>query len=144
MDLRFIPQTVGPEAEIIDVKVAPQLFNLLELASIELGNDSPEYHSAILSYFLDKLSKQNFSPFIVSRRLNHGLLKGKPIKSIKFSGWELSQRISLIRAKSCVTATADIIKLVILTIYEDVLKERKVKQIQNIKKQIAQFHTLYI
>ncbi|MCY7296317.1 hypothetical protein [Alteromonas sp. a30] len=144
MDLRFIPQTIGPEAEIINVKVAPQLFNLLELASIELGNDSPEYHSAILSFFLDKLSKQQFSPFVVNRQLNHGILKGKAMKTITFSGWELSQRISLIRAKSCLNATGDIIKLVILNIYEEVLKERKVKQIQKVRKQIAQFHTLYI
>lgn len=144
MDFRSIPNPIGLDADIIEVKLPTQLYNLIELAGLELGQNTPEYHSAIMAYFIDKFSKQTFSPFVLNRRLNHGLLKGKPIKLIKFSGWEISLKFNLIRAKSNLDSTADIVKLVILMIYEEVLKERKLSSNQELKKRISQFHTLHI
>jgi len=144
MDFRSIPQHLGLKADVIEVKLPAQLFNLVELASFELGQNTPAFHSALLSYFIDQFSKQTFSPFVLNRRLNHGLLKGKAIKHMKFSGWEISLKFNLIRAKSNLKSTVDIVKLVILNIYEEVLKRKNKQHIQTLKKRIAHFHTVYI
>lgn len=137
MDLspRKLPQ--GSSLHVIDCRVPAHIIDILNLASFALGERGAKYPSRLLQYYLQHLSQENFSRRDLEKRMEHGLLKGKAQRPVHLKSQASVNAVATLKIKARTNDTADVVKLAVLKIYEDILRYRNPDSIKQLKQQMA-------
>lgn len=124
---------------IIESRVPVHLLDILNLASLVLGSKNQKYPHRLLKFYIHRMALEEFSPIEVQRRLAHGLIKGRARKDLLLKGAEIVNDVAVIKAKTLISDTNDIVKLAVLSIYEDVLRTRNFELRFRLKSRLSKF-----
>lgn len=122
------------QRKTLESRVPAHMVDILNLASDELGGGA-EFIPSMIKFYIHSLSNRDISPQDISNYLHSDLAKGKAQKRISLKGRHVSEELSLLKEITKINTTTDLIKSIVLKIYDDVLvnkKEKTIKQLKNI------------
>lgn len=122
---------------IIESKIPVHLLDILDLASLTLGSKSKKYPILLLKFYIRRLAQEEFSQIDLAKQLSNGLIKGKPLRELKLKGLALVNDVAVIKAKTRINDTSDIIRLAVLRIYEEVLRTKNTETLSQLKAQLS-------
>ena len=107
----------------LEIHVPVHVLDILNIASSLVGNEKSEYSNLIIQYFINTMVNEDIQSNEAHKHLNNGLLKGKLQRKIQLHTHEdLNHQITTLKARTKLQATADIVSLAILRIYEEMLR----------------------
>lgn len=117
------------------IPVPVNVIDILNIACEIVGISNQHTCTLLIPYFINILSKEDIPRQKAFIKLDNGLLKGKAQEMLLLTIHEdISYQIAMLKAKTCLQTTSDVIKLVILRIYDDLLQHPKDYLIRDLKR----------
>ncbi|UAA39034.1 hypothetical protein KIH87_01305 [Paraneptunicella aestuarii] len=108
------------------IPVPVNVIDILNIACETVGISNQKTCTLLIPYFINILSKDEIPRQTAFVKLENGLLKGKAQRILLLTIHEdISHQIAMLKVKACLQTTSDVIKLVILRIYDDLLLHPK-------------------
>ena len=117
---------------ILESQLPTHLVDIVHLAKAQLGWTQKESTEKLFFFFLRNMIADNYNQATITRLLNDGLVKGRPMKSITINSSNVVNLVAKFKAQTKINSTSDVVRLIILRIYEDLLR----KQDQTIIKEL--------
>lgn len=134
-----IKKQLETQRKPIESRLPAHMLDILNLATLELGG-SIDFVQHLMKFYIHKLANDEKSAKGIARYLKSELAAGKAEKRLSLKGRKIYEDVELLKEKSRISNTTDLIKSVILKINEDVLVKKKpksTKQLQEIMASVA-------
>jgi hypothetical protein len=117
-------------------RIPAHMIDILNLASFELGGNT-DFVSSIMKYYIHALSIEELSAKDMAKYLESNLAKGKAQKRFSIKGKNIADDIYKLKKITNIDSTSDLIKIVILRIYDDILMKKNPEPIKFLKSLVA-------
>lgn len=136
--------TRTPKNALLESPLPTHLVDIVQLAKLQLGWEKRESTAQLFAFFLRNMIAENYNQTTVSRLLNDGLIKGRAQKSIKLESSLVVSLVARFKAQTKINNTSDIVRLIILRIYEDLLKRKDEEVINELQSSEGGNDTLFL
>lgn len=108
----------------LESQLPTHLVDIIDLVKAQLGLTRKKSTEKLFFFFLQNMIADHYNQTTITRLLNDGLVKGRPIKSITINSLEVVNLVAKFKAQTKVNSTSDVVRLIILRIYEDLLRRK--------------------
>lgn len=108
----------------LESQLPTHLVDIVHLATSQLGWEQSNSTARLFAFFLRNMIAENYNSATVTRLLNDGLIKGRAQKRITVNCPRVTSLVAKFKAQTKLSNTSDIVRLVILRIYDDLLKRK--------------------
>lgn len=129
---------------LLESPLPTHLVDIVQIAKVQLGWKKRESTAQLFAFFLRNMIADNYNQATVSRLLNDGLIKGRPQRKIKLDCPQVVNLIARFKSQTKINSTSDIVRLVILRIYEDLLKRKDDEVINQLKSNGNKDDTIFL
>lgn len=120
----------------IESRLPAHMIDILNLVTLEIGG-STDFVPNLMKYYIHALASNEKTARTISHYLKSDLATGKADKRLSLKGRQIYDEVVSLKSLSHIDNTTDLMKGIILKINDDVLIQRKVKSIQQLKNIMA-------
>jgi hypothetical protein len=131
-----VKKQLEKQRKSVESRVPAHMIDILNLASDKLGGGT-EFVPSMIKYYIHALSNNEISSNNISRYLNSDLAKGVAQKRISLKGRHLEKELVLLKELIDIESTADLLKIVVLKINDDVIVNESPKPMDQLKNIMA-------
>ncbi|MDH3974567.1 MAG: hypothetical protein OEV42_09855 [Deltaproteobacteria bacterium] len=128
----LVKRQLEKQRKSIEARIPAHLVDILNLASEEVGCNT-DFVQSMIKYYLHALASKKISPGKLADYLKSDLAKGPSIKRISLKGQHLHEDIMALKSLTHLKSNADLIKSVILKIYDDILQNKRSRPMHDLK-----------
>lgn len=127
-----IKKELEKQRKPLEARVPAHMVDILNLASAELGAN-PDFSKILIKYYVHALSLDEKRAIRLEKYLKNDLAKGPSQKRISLKGIQVYDDLNIIKAHSHMENTTDVLKAVVINIYEDFFDKPKKRVIDTLK-----------
>lgn len=131
-----VKKQLETQRKSLESRVPAHMIDILNLVSDELGGGI-EFVPNIMKFYIHYLSNNDISSRNISSYLKSDLARGVAQKRISIKGRYLEEELLHLKEITDIQKTSDLIKSVVLKINDDVLVNKKLKTINQLKNMMA-------
>ena len=124
-----VAETISKTRKPVEGRVPAHMIDILRMASGEVGAGS-DFVPQLVKYYIHKMAREEISPAQVARLLKTELASGKAQKRISLKGRSVFDDVELVKSRTQLKTTSEILKGVILKINVDILQKKNKKSIR--------------
>ncbi len=131
-----VKKQLNTQRKALEIRVPAHMIDILNLVCAELIGGT-EFIPSLLKYYIHLLSNNEIAVQDLSTFLNSELAKGRSQKRISIKGRFVIEELNHLKEMTNIKSTTDLIKGIVLRIYDDVLVKKKKKTIAKLKMIVA-------
>jgi len=127
-----IKRELDKQRKPLEARVPAHMVDILNLASAELGANS-DFSKVLIKYYVHTLSLNEKKALHLEKYLKNDLAKGPSQKRISLKGIQVYDDLNTLKEHSHIESTTDVLKAVVMNIYEDFFDKPKKRVIETLK-----------
>jgi len=127
-----VAETMSRTRKPVEGRVPAHMIDILRVASVAVGGGS-DFVPQLVKYYIHKMAQEDISSAQVARLLQTELATGKSQKRISLKGRSVFDDIELVKSRTRLKTTSDILKGAILKINVDILQKKNKQSIKTLE-----------
>jgi len=127
-----VAETISRTRKPVEGRVPAHMIDILRVASVAVGGGS-DFVPQLVKYYIHKMAQEDISSAQVARLLQTELATGKSQKRISLKGRSVFDDIELVKSRTRLKTTSDILKGAILKINVDILQKKNKQSIKTLE-----------
>ena len=127
-----VAETISRARKPVEGRVPAHMIDILRVASVAVGGGS-DFVPQLVKYYIHKMAQEDTSSAQVARLLQTELATGKAQKRISLKGRSVFDDIELVKSRTRLKTTSDILKGAILKINVDILQKKNKQSIKTLE-----------
>ncbi|WDE04526.1 hypothetical protein SG34_024855 [Thalassomonas viridans] len=127
-----IKRELDKQRKPLEARVPAHMVDILNLASAELGA-TPDFSKVLIKYYVHTLSLNEKKALHLEKYLQNDLAKGPSQKRISLKGIQVYDDLNILKERSRMESTTDVLKAVVINIYEDFFDKPKKGVIETLR-----------
>ncbi len=127
-----VAETMSKTRKPVEGRVPAHMIDILRMASVEVGGGS-DFVPQLVKYYIHRMAQEDISTEQVARLLQTKLASGKAQKRISLKGRSVFDDVELVKSRTRLKTTSDILRGVILKINVDILQKKNKKTIKTLE-----------
>ena len=127
-----VAETISRTRKPVEGRVPAHMIDILRVASVAVGGGS-DFVPQLVKYYIHKMSQEDISSAQVARLLQTELATGKAQKRISLKGRSVFDDVELVKSRTRLKTTSDILKGAILKINIDILQKKNKQSIKTLE-----------
>ncbi len=124
-----VAETISKTRKPVEGRVPAHMIDILRMASGEVGGGS-DFVPQLVKFYIHRMAQEDISTAQVARLLQTELASGKAQKRISLKGRYVFDYVEVVKSRTCLTTTSDILRGAILKINVDILQKKSKKSIK--------------
>ena len=127
-----VAETISKTRKPVEGRVPAHMIDILRMASGEVGGGS-DFVPQLVKYYIHKMAHEDISTAQVARLLRTELASGRAQKRLSLKGRCVFDDVELVKSRTHLKTTSDILKGAILKINVDILQNKNKKTIKTLE-----------
>ena len=127
-----VAETISRARKPVEGRVPAHMIDILRVASVAVGGGS-DFVPQLVKYYIHKMAQEDISSAQVARLLQTELAAGKAQKRISLKGRSVFDDVELVKSRTRLKTTSDILKGAILKINVDILQKKNKQSIKTLE-----------
>ena len=132
----LVKHQLQTQKQSLESRVPAHMVDILNLVSVEISGGT-EFVPGLLKFYIHSLSTSEISPRGISKYLDSELAKGKSQKRISIKGRLVATDLGHLKKITNINSTTNLIKAIVLKINDDVLVNKKPKNLRALRNIVA-------
>ena len=127
-----VAETISRARKPVEGRVPAHMIDILRMASVAVGGGS-EFVPQLVKYYIHRMAQEDISTAQVARLLRTELASGRAQKRLSLKGRRVFDDVELVKSRTHLKTTSDILKGAILKINVDILQKKNKKSIKTLE-----------